>query len=164
MARCPVDWGYVGGLVGASQAGVGTHYSQVPRYLLDWAVNNSLIQVQRPRIVELSFNSTGVLVGSWLFCSQEFSCLASSGCLLGVGVEVWTKNVFISVHWEPISFWHAKRCYEFGPQWTDVESYLFPDSTPTPNVRLKLNEHGKFCVQTNQLPKHNSGNTKLWLN
>ena len=45
--------------------------------------------------LELSFNSTGILVGSWLFCKQYFPCVISFLCMLGVGVGVWTKNIFI---------------------------------------------------------------------
>ena len=37
-------------------------------------------------ILELSLNSMGVLVGSWLFCTQHFPCLVSFRCMLGVGV------------------------------------------------------------------------------
>lgn len=45
------------------------------------------------QIVEISFNSTGVLIGSWLFCIRFFSYLVSFWCMLRVGVEVWAKNV-----------------------------------------------------------------------
>ena len=39
-------------------------------------------------IIELSIDSTGVLVGSWLFRMHNFMCLVSFGCMLGVNVEV----------------------------------------------------------------------------
>jgi hypothetical protein len=32
------------------------------------------------------------LVGSWLFCLQNFPCLVSFWCMHGGSVEVWTKN------------------------------------------------------------------------
>ena len=38
-------------------------------------------------------NSSGVLVGSWLFSIQHFPCSVSYRCMLGVGVEVWTMNI-----------------------------------------------------------------------
>ena len=41
-----------------------------------------------PTVLELSINSTGVLVGSWLFRMHNFPCPVSFGCMLGVNVEV----------------------------------------------------------------------------
>ena len=35
----------------------------------------------------------GVMVGSWLSCLQNFPCSVSFSCMLGVGVEVWTKII-----------------------------------------------------------------------
>ena len=43
--------------------------------------------------LELSFNSSWLLVGSWLFCLQNLPCLVSCRCMFGVRVEVWTKNI-----------------------------------------------------------------------
>ena len=42
------------------------------------------------RILELSFNSTWLLVGSWLFCLQNLLCLISFWCMRGGSVEAWT--------------------------------------------------------------------------
>ena len=39
-------------------------------------------------IVELSFNSTRPLVGSWLFYLQNFPCVVSFWCMRGGSVEV----------------------------------------------------------------------------
>ena len=33
------------------------------------------------------------MVGSWLFCLQNFPCLVSFWCMRGGSVEVWTKNI-----------------------------------------------------------------------
>ena len=44
-------------------------------------------------ILDLSFNSTRVSDGSWLFCRQYILCsIISFWCMFGVNVEVWTKN------------------------------------------------------------------------
>jgi hypothetical protein len=45
------------------------------------------------KTLELSFNSLWLLVGSWLFCLQNFSCLVSFWCMRGGSVEVWTKKI-----------------------------------------------------------------------
>jgi hypothetical protein len=39
-------------------------------------------------ILEIPFNSTKVLVQSWLFCIQYFPCSVSFLCMHGVGAEV----------------------------------------------------------------------------
>ena len=33
------------------------------------------------------------MVGSWLFCIQKSPCSVSFWSMLGVNVEVWTKNI-----------------------------------------------------------------------
>jgi len=43
--------------------------------------------------IALSFDLTGGSVGSWLFCIQNFQCLVTFRCILGVRVEVWTNNI-----------------------------------------------------------------------
>ena len=49
---------------------------------------------QQTRAVRVFFfNSTGVMVGSWMFCRQKCSWSVSFWCMLGVGVEVCTKNI-----------------------------------------------------------------------
>jgi len=45
------------------------------------------------KLIELSFNSTWVLVGSWLFCLQNPPCLVSLWYMRGGSMEVWTKNI-----------------------------------------------------------------------
>ena len=45
------------------------------------------------RLALSSFDSTGHLVRSWLFCIQHVPCLVRFWCMLGVGVGVWTKNI-----------------------------------------------------------------------
>lgn len=53
--------------------------------------------------LELSFNSTGVLVGSWLFFIQTFPCSVSFGCIHGDSVGV-NAEYTVLVHWGPDSF------------------------------------------------------------
>lgn len=43
----------------------------------------------------IHLDSTGDLVKRWLFCIQKLPCLVSFGCMLGVSVEVWTKQFYI---------------------------------------------------------------------
>ena len=45
-------------------------------------------------ILEFSFHSTWLLVGSWLFCIQHLPCSVTFWCLLEGSVEVWTKNLW----------------------------------------------------------------------
>ena len=42
--------------------------------------------------IELSFNSSWLLVGSGLFCLQNLPCLVGFRCMFRGRVEVWTKN------------------------------------------------------------------------
>ena len=44
-------------------------------------------------ILEISCDSKGLLVGSWLFCVQHLPCSVSLPFMLGGSVEVWTKNI-----------------------------------------------------------------------
>jgi hypothetical protein len=55
--------------------------------------------------LELSFNSSWLLIGSWLFCFQNFPCLVSIWCMRGCSVEVWTKNIL---------YWFMKGQTHFG--------------------------------------------------
>ena len=43
--------------------------------------------------MKLSFNWTGLLVESWLFCIQYFPCLVSFQSVLGIGAEVWMESI-----------------------------------------------------------------------
>ena len=62
---------------------------------------NSFLRLQYPGIlilvshleIELSSNSTWLLVGGWLFCIQHLPCLVSFWCMLGGRVNVWMKNI-----------------------------------------------------------------------
>ena len=38
--------------------------------------------------IDLSFNSTGVLVRSWLFCFKNLPCSVGFQCMLGVDVKI----------------------------------------------------------------------------
>ena len=61
--------------------------------------------------LELSFNLTGVLFGSWMFCIQIFPCF---GACLGL---VCNKEHPILVHRGPNSVRHVLTCQnEFCPQ------------------------------------------------
>ena len=45
--------------------------------------------------IELSFNSMGLLVESWLFCVQYLSCSMCFWCMLGGSFLIWmTSNLF----------------------------------------------------------------------
>ena len=59
---------------------------------------------------ELSVNSAGVLVGSWLFCIHNFLCFVSFWCILEVDVEVRTNILMrlIGVQTHFSASWHAK--------------------------------------------------------
>jgi hypothetical protein len=54
---------------------------------------DSLTYLHRTLILELSFNSTWLLVGSWLFCLQILPCLVNFWCMRGGSVEVWIKDI-----------------------------------------------------------------------
>ena len=45
---------------------------------------------------------------------------------------------------------------EFDLEWTDIENYLIKPTLPTPSMHPKLTEHGKSCMQINQLPTKSS--------
>jgi hypothetical protein len=76
---------------------------------------------------KLSVNSTGVLVGSWLFCVQYFPCSISFQYMLGAGVEIW-------------------------PLMKHYRMFFNQTSTPASMMHLKFTEHGKECMQINELP------------
>ena len=51
------------------------------------------------------------LVRSWLFCIQHFPSLVCFVCMLGVDVEVWTKNILYRGIEDQTQFctsWHAR--------------------------------------------------------
>ena len=43
--------------------------------------------------IDLLFNPTGLLVGSWLFCIEHLPCLVSFWSMLRDGVQVCIKNI-----------------------------------------------------------------------
>jgi hypothetical protein len=51
-------------------------------------------------VLELSFNSTWVLVGSWLFCLQNLPCLVSLWCMRGGKIIIIIINCLIVVKWK----------------------------------------------------------------
>ena len=98
--------------------------------------------------IKLSFNSTGGLIGSWLFCIQHFPCSIRFWCMLGVrcgGVE-W-RPFYIGSFEGNTHFGYAKRCQnELGPQMNQYRM-LFVQI-----MHQNLTEHGKCCMRNNQLP------------
>jgi hypothetical protein len=77
--------------------------------------------------LELSYNSTRDLIGSWLFCMQNSPCWVSFLYILGVSVEVWIW--FIGGH---------TNFRAFGmPKWVWP-----PRPSETPSMHQKLMEHG----------------------
>ena len=99
-------------------------------------------------VLELSSNSSWVLVGSWLFCLQNPSCLE----------VMWRfeQRTFyiISLRVELIfsTYWICQN--EFDPQWTDIGCSLFKPphdlQTCTKNVP---NIEGFVSKTTNSLPE-----------
>jgi hypothetical protein len=104
------------------------------------------------RTLELSSNSTWLLVGSWLFCLQNLPCLVSFWCMRGDSVEVWTKKIlyrFIKGQTHFCTSWPAKMSLTFHELIWNVFS---SNSTLPPRMHQKLTKHGRFCKQNNQLP------------
>lgn len=54
---------------------------------------HSKIKHSNCKTIDFHFNSTRVLVKSWLFCIQNFPMFIKFWCMLGVGVEDWMKNI-----------------------------------------------------------------------
>ena len=54
--------------------------------------------------LELSDNSTGVLVGRWLFCIQYLSCLVKFWCMHGLGVGLMSGKNWPLVADEVVEF------------------------------------------------------------
>ena len=81
--------------------------------------------------LELFFNSTWVLVRSWMFCLQNFPCfgLVCGACLAPLGMPKWV--------------WPSMNRYRM---------FYLQTSTLPPRMHHKLTKHGRFCMQNNQLP------------
>jgi hypothetical protein len=118
--------------------------------------------------IELSFNSTWLLVGSWLFCLQNLPCLVSFWCMRG-GYVVWRfeHRTFY------IGSWRVKlvlACQEVLKWvWSSMNWYRMfyvKTSTLPPRMHQKLTEHGKICKQNNQLPTKShvelKDNSNIW--
>ena len=110
--------------------------------------------------IELSyicFDSTRVLVACCLFCIlvQYFPCSVSFGCMLGVGVEVWTESILGTFHWGPNSFEQfLGHQIEFGPKWTNIESSLFkPPHRLQVCTKALRNMKSVVCKTTNSWPE-----------
>ena len=100
--------------------------------------------------IDLSSNSTWLLVGSWLFCIQHLPFSVSFRCMLGGSVEIWTKNIPIPVYWRSNSIWHAKRCWnKFGPHWSKKGCSSFNSSTTTQHApQLERNWLILYAIQS----------------
>ena len=106
-------------------------------------------------IIDLFFNSTGVLIRTWLFCIQHFLCSVIFWFMLGIGVEVWMEKIFY------ISSLRAKLI--MGPldmpkwvNWPSMNQYrmfFFETSTPTPIMHQKTYQTWKvmYYMQNNTL-------------
>lgn len=60
---------------------------------------------------KLSLNSNRVLIKSWLFCIENFSCSVKFQGMLGACVEVWKENIleqFIGNQTHLSTTWHDK--------------------------------------------------------
>ena len=102
--------------------------------------------------IELSSNSTWLLVGSWLFCLQNLPCLVSFLCMPGGSVEVWTKNILYRFMEGQTLFstsWHAKMSLTLHEP---IQNVLSQTSTLPPRMHHKLTKHEIFCKQNNQPP------------
>ena len=62
-------------------------------------------------ILEFSFNSSWLLVGSWLFCLQNFPCLVSFRCMCWRSCGGLNKEHSIWVHWRSNSFVQNKQLH-----------------------------------------------------
>ena len=70
-------------------------------------------EIKQPHItatMELSFNSSWLLVGSRLFRLQNFPCSVSFWCMFGGHVEVWTKNLLCRFIEGQTHFGKLNRC------------------------------------------------------
>ena len=105
-------------------------------YIMGNILLESLCKVSNT--LELSFNSTWVLVGSWLFCLQNLPCLVSLWCMRGGSVEVWTKNIlyqFMEGQTHFSTSWHAKMSLTLHePIYNVLCSNLHTTSTHAPKT------------------------------
>ena len=91
----------------------------------------------------------GVLIGNWwwFWARSLVVCWVKVWCMLGVGVEVWTKNIM----------------YRF----IGVLLFLACQNATTPHclqrMYWKLTEHGECCMRNNQLPTKTSVGVKVIL-
>ena len=83
----------------------------VPCMLGIWFISILQRSGERYGVLELSSNSSWLLVRSWLFCLQNLPCLLSFWCMRGGSVEVWTKDILYQFMEGQTHFgisWHAK--------------------------------------------------------
>ena len=87
--------------------------------------------------MELSFNSSCLLVGSWLFCLQNLPCLVSVRCMCWEScglVEVWTKNIL---------YWFIEGQTHFSNACgAKIECSTFKPPHDLQHMYLKLIKHG----------------------
>ena len=93
--------------------------------------------------------STWFLLGCWLFCIQELSCLVSFRCMLGGSVEVWTKTFYLSslsiklmLACQEVLKWDCPPCTNKGC----LCSNLHTTSKHAPQVKRNY----WSCMQNNQ--------------
>jgi hypothetical protein len=111
--------------------------SKLCKLLLNFVMSTKYAQLCES--IELSSNSTWLLVGSWLFCLHNLPCLVNFWCTRGGSVEVWTKNIlyqFLEGQTHFSTSWHAKMSLTlYEPiSWNVLCSNLHTTSTHAPKA------------------------------
>ena len=102
--------------------------------------------------LELSTNSTCILVRSWLFCIQHFPCLVSFRSHPWRQCGGLNEKHYISVHIGSNSFWNAKKVLKWVWPSTNPNKLLFNQiQTPSPSTHHKWKEIvDVVCKTTNR--------------
>ena len=125
------------------------HYSQV-NWWSSFTCQRSLMGL-RNRVLELSFNSSWHLVGSWLFCLQTVHVWYVFGACVEVVwrfeqrtyIGSWRAKLILAPLGTPKWVWSSMNWYRM---------LFVQTSTLPPRMHHKHTKHGRFCKQNNELP------------
>ena len=99
-----------------------TQRKNYPRTNDQWYLMQTTLHQTFCVAFELPFNTTEVVVGSWLFCIH---CFVTLHCMLGVGVEIRTKNLLYRFIEDQTHYGIPKGAkMSLTAEWTNIEYSL----------------------------------------